>query len=123
MNITEFLLERIAEDEREATVCLGRPHYSTRRWTRMLSECEAKRAIVKQHEQWPVLTERPAPEVGVVNPYDLQATTLRMSKHLDWLTEQEYRKKFGDEPPTAPMLKELAAIYSDHPDYREEWRP
>jgi hypothetical protein len=37
------------------------------------------------------------------------------------MTEQEYRNRFGDGPPTAPMLRALAAVYSDHPDYRAEW--
>ena len=38
-----------------------------------------------------------------------------------WLTEQEYVKKFGEAPPTAPMIRTLAAVYKDHPDYRPEW--
>lgn len=41
------------------------------------------------------------------------------------LTEflQEYRAKFGDEPPTTPVLRALAPPYADHPDYRDEWKP
>lgn len=45
-NITEFLLARIAEDEREANVCLASPEHTTRRWHRMLAECKAKREII-----------------------------------------------------------------------------
>ena len=86
---------------------------------RALAELAAKRAIVALHESWPVLVEG-KPELEASSDADM---TMRVSQQMAWLTNQEYRKRFGDEPPTAPMLGALAQVYADHPDYREEWRP
>ena len=88
---------------------------------RVLAECEAKRRIVELHELWPVLVERQPTFEPIAG--DLQSLTFRASQQIAWLTEQEYRSKFGDEPPTAPMLAALATVYADHPDYDESWRP
>lgn len=49
MTVTEFLEARIAEDEREARVCLASPEHTMRRWVRMLAECEAKGRIIDLH--------------------------------------------------------------------------
>ena len=89
---------------------------------RVLAEVEAKRRIVALHEQWPVLVEGP-PEVEMGDPTDLGSMAARMAQRVAWLTTQEYRKRFGDEPPTSPMLAALAEVYADHPDYDEAWRP
>lgn len=52
MDLIEFLKARIAEDEYEAKVCLDQyargDGGSTRRWTIVLSECEAKRQIIER---------------------------------------------------------------------------
>lgn len=89
---------------------------------RVLAECEAHRRIVELHEAWPVLVQR-QPKFETVDTSDPGQFAMRASQQIMWATEQEYRAKFGDEPPTAPMIAALAAIYADHPDYREEWRP
>lgn len=130
MTITEFLLARIAETQARAeeakTHDLGDPGAAL--WqdvnpARVLAECEAKRRIVEFHQNWPVLVEGPTtfehrPDPGAsVDTFAMQA-----SRQLAWLTEQEYRKRFGDEPPTAQMLKALASVYADHPDYDPAWR-
>lgn len=89
---------------------------------RILAECAAKRRIIEFHESWPVLVEQqPTFEQALDNSVD--GLALRMSQQIAWLTEQEYRHRFGTEPPTAPMLAALAAVYADHPDYRQEWKP
>ena len=85
---------------------------------RVLAECKAKRRIVAFHESWPVLAETPV-EI-TADPAD--SFTMRATQQIAWLTTKEYRVRFGDEPPTAPMLAALAAVYADHPDYRDEWR-
>lgn len=112
MTIVEFLLARIAEDER----CQYCRHPITRhvgRWCRVptgaitadgrglicccagadsldraLAECAAKRAIVERNA-----------------PYD------------DIQVRRQTRTLAGD------TLRQLAAIYADHPDYRQEWKP
>lgn len=88
----------------------------------VLAECEAKRRIVELHKAWPVLVERP-PTMEAVDSGDPTRLAYRMSRQIQWQTEQEYRERFGHEPPTAPILRALALPYADHPDYREEWRP
>lgn len=131
--MVEFLLARIAEDEElleftTVRVELGRKH-DDGGWShesypfvdRWKAECEAKRRIVELHQAWPVLvTQPPEFEGGLVG--DLDSVAIRMSQRMKWLTEQEYRAAFGDEPPTSPILAALAAVYADHPDYNEAWR-
>lgn len=89
---------------------------------RLLAQCKAYRRIVELHEAWPVLVEQPL-TVEPVNAADLSSLAVRASQHIAWLTQQEYRRKFGDEPPTAPILAELGTLFADRPGYREEWRP
>lgn len=132
VTIVEFLLARIEEDEERASLVTVQSvdmsdnvpkirHRAIR--DRVLAECEAKRRIVEWHQSWPVLVETPV-EMDPVTAADDPATmAMRVSQRLAWLTEQEYRTKFGDEPPNAPMIAALAAVYADHPDYDEEWRP
>lgn len=160
ITVTEFLLDRIAEDARRVddipewrpvdsargpgwgeiddcwcgamffngleTVCeeaawehMERVH----RRTQVLADLEAKHRIIEWHRNWPVLVES-EPEVDFnVKDGTLDATTLRMSKRIAWLTDQAYRDHFGTEPPTGPIIAIMAAAYSSHPDYDESWRP
>lgn len=93
------------------------------RWhpTRVLAEVAAKRRIIEWHESWPVLTET-EPEFTTTTT-DVGGMTFAMSKRIAWLTTQEYRARFGDEPPSSPILRLLALPYADHPEYDESWRP
>lgn len=87
---------------------------------RVLAECAAKREIIRLHESWPVLVEQsPKFEQGD----DPSTVTMRLTQQIAWLTQQEYRERFGAEPPTTPILRALALPYADWPGYREEWRP
>jgi len=88
---------------------------------RVLAGCEAKRKIIAFHESWPTLVQMPA-KFEPIKDGDLDNYTYRMSQEIAWLTTREYVARFGIDPPTAPMLAALALIYSDHPDYDEEWR-
>ena len=104
MTITEFLLARIAEDE--ATV--GTPDTHDERvkgidWAevgassevliigegRVWAECQAKRAIIRWAQQWP----------------------LRPSSAGEGIAAED------------TLLRHLAAVYADHPDYQQEWKP
>jgi len=86
---------------------------------RVLAECKAKRVIIEQHKDWPVLVERKPEFTEAGN--DLHSMTYRVTQEMVWLTEQEYVKKFGVEAPTTNMIRALAAVYADHPDYQQEW--
>lgn len=143
MTITEFLLSRIAEDEAVAHEVIEAnktdpvasehdPECTT--WAtdgnfgqlaayidpqRLLAECAAKRAIIEWHQNWPVLVEtKPTFEQDP----SLQGTVVRAWQEIAWLTEREYLGKFGSEPPTAPILRIMAQVYADHPDFKAEWR-
>lgn len=98
MTIVEFLLARIAEDEQDiATARLDdEPEWwMPEQWTRSraLAECVAKRQIVALHND--MLKQ----ELGNGDASAFGAGLM----HLD-------------------VLRSLASVYADHPDYREEWR-
>lgn len=144
--LVEFLLTRIAEDERLAQRAAGRSagfawhgdwssgDVRVRQMVtqfnpaRVLAECEAKRRIIEWHKAWPVLVETPPTfDQGDGESYDYErgdvsSMTLRMSQRIAWATEQQYREKFGSEPPTGPVLRLLALPYADHHDFQEGWR-
>lgn len=143
-DLTEWLLACIAEDEAVAreVQAYARQRYGAAEgeslatstevqsddgWltvgpAHVLAVCKAHREIVELHKAWPVLVEMPlafdgpTPALGDVN-----AMTFRMTQQLAWQTEQQYRERFGTEPPTAPMIRSLATIYADRPGWREEW--
>lgn len=87
---------------------------------RVLREVEAKRAILDLHANWPVLVEGPT-QIETANSDSINEFAMHASRRFAWTTEREYTRKFGTQPPTAPMVKALAAVYSDHPDYDPEW--
>lgn len=141
MTIVEFLLARIAEDEAVAREV--RPHeylpvcpvpsslirgddrgygLVAIRSDRVLAECEAKRRIIEFHEYWPTLVEGPTEFTPPFEPTTsaIEQTTFTVMRQMAWLTDQEYRKRFGTEPPTGPMLVALAEVYAQHPDF-ESW--
>jgi hypothetical protein len=89
---------------------------------RVLAECEAKRRIVEWHQNWPVMVET-QPTIEPVESADPTQFAYRASQQLAWMTEREYRARFGTEPPTSPILRLLAMPYADHPDYLPEWKP
>lgn len=64
---------------------------------RVLREVAAKRAILAWWQRGDPDPEGPAPS----------------------LTYENYRRSL----PGYQLLLHLAAVYSDHPDYREEWKP
>jgi hypothetical protein len=72
---------------------------------RVLREVEAKRAILKRHH--------PSDE------YESQLCTA-----CQWDADCDApRHDLDDEDAPCPDLRHLAAVYSDHPDYDERWRP
>lgn len=83
---------------------------------RVLAYVTAVRRVIDLHEEWPVLVD------GPLEPAEVEADTLgglaaRVTRQIAWATTREYRARFGDDPPTGPVLAALAAVYADHPDY------
>ena len=112
-----FLLDRIAEDEALAEAAWDASEWcnpwamsrETRpaedghiaRWdpARALEECKAKRAIIDLAAEATGLDVRVDGEWGV------------------GVRDEEKDPYLGD-----LILRALAAVYADHPDYRDEWR-
>ena len=106
MTLTEFLIARIAEDEYATsltyeTCFVGKIEGCGSRYdlalrmnpARVLAECEAKRRIV----------EHLSPAVDYDRDRFIVMSTLERA--------------------ATATLRDLAAIYADHDDYDESWRP
>jgi len=115
MSVTEFLLARIAEDEAAATAAVefdygvsawcddGDPvnaHIARHDPARVLAECQAKRAIIEQADEASGL-DAMVDNDRAVGPRDMETDPY-----------------VGD-----VILRHLAGVYADHPDYRQEWKP
>lgn len=103
MSIEEFLLERIANDEESAGcyVDFFPDRDMSPLFRRVLAECAAKRTIVAAHR-------------SALDPYgDAAGATCTMCVDS------------GPDAQGFPCstVRALAAVYSDHPDYQEEWKP
>jgi hypothetical protein len=103
MTITEFLLARIAEDEREANEHAGAEYYTDGAWpdelpSRVLAECAAKRAITGEHREVRFFATHQGCVVCRIGDGPLLPV--------------EY---------PCPTVRALAAVYKDHPDYQPEW--
>ena len=97
MTLTEFLLERIAEDEAEMELAASRrPFDGKARW---LAECATKRRVVELHQGHHECVGVKAGGRGTV------------------LVAHGYQ--FANDP----TLALLALPYDYHPDYDESWRP
>lgn len=118
-DLVEFLLSRIAEDEAEANRALadkwGEAQWSTAWWScdeqgshvavdppRAVAECEAKRRIVK------AAREASGDHVGIAMEF--------------CVGKEEWDEHMAEDPGDA-IFQALAAVYADHPDFDEAWRP
>src|SRR5690554_5666985 len=126
--LVEFLRAQLDEDERVARAADGESYWldegdATGDFlhhhdpARVLAEVAAKRRILELHESWPVLVETP-PEF-TTDTADLRSVSVSMSRRIMWLTQQEYRARFGVEPPPAPIVRLLALPYADRPGFRD----
>lgn len=112
MTITEFLLDRISEDEclaNEAVSDFDREGGSVALdglAARTVAECAAKRAIVELHIPWGF-------------EYSGGEGCTRCVSPDNWTTAELP----DDERFPCQTLRLLASAYADHPDFREEWRP
>ena len=132
-DLAQWLLQQITEDERAAGSAFRSPLNSAlgdaypepgvTMWpSRLLAECEAKKKIIEWHQSWPVLVQTP-PTFENNESTDPSRIVLRASQQIAWLTQQEYVKRFGTAPPSAPILRLLALPYADREGYDESWRP
>lgn len=126
MKIEEFLLARNSE----AKIKLEEMRMSGRidgvEFQKLAVANTMMTELINWHEVWPILVEGPMEfsnsEFDLLSTPDIESITYRVSRQMAWLTQAEYRRKFGIEPPAAPLLKRMAMYYTNHPDYNEEWR-
>lgn len=116
MTLTDFLLARIAEDEVAAGACpVGYTatavpehvldHFENWSPQRVLAECDAKRHVIEECR-------------GLINSFgdwDAEPGTSGTVAMWDNVSRRERSQARG-------RLLAYAAIYADHPDYRQEWR-
>jgi len=135
LTLTDFLLQRIGEDEAEARYCPTR--------TRALAEVEAKRRIVAR-ESIPVLSEW-TPDCGgewvlsgpgyfanywpdntvsasILDPNDDALAKSGIVAHPSRATCQAFAEQWIAEHWQTPNLLDLALPYADHQQFRKEWR-
>jgi len=114
MKLTEFLLARIGEDEARWQDFGHHDHNDydpgPAPWPQLLAECEAKRNIVAHL----VDAER-----GVARAQRLLAREGNDSRDAQ---EQEFAADAKLDAVKC-IAKHVAAVYADHPDFDEEWRP
>lgn len=126
LTLTDFLLARIAEDEAVARIAMRNPIFpdyveNGPAWhcdeqsshvavapARLLAECEAKRRIVEIHDR--------------VESDWIDGDGDDRSGVFCAVCEGEAGYTGGDTYP-CPTLRAVAAVYADHPDYDEAWRP
>lgn len=88
---------------------------------RVLAQCQRDRRIIELHDQWPVLVETP-PTLEPVDPTDINSMAIRVTQQIAWQTEQQYRERFGTEPPTSQIIAAMLEVYADRDDFPEEWK-
>jgi hypothetical protein len=132
VTLAEFLLARIAEDEKaardeeesapELEGARQRPyvdfplrgHLDRHTPARVLAECEAKRRIVELHQPTPLVDHM---EVECTCGFDDHRSRWCAGCGVCVYDEGEFARPFGN----CPTVLLLALPYADHPDYRQEW--
>ncbi|WP_218721405.1 DUF6221 family protein [Nocardia sp. MH4] len=117
MTIEEFIEARLTEDERDAEraqAAASRPGSGGVLWVvtgtdnavgvfhdpaRVLRQVAATRELFERAKPWPKCRGHPGP----------------------WMPHGDYGPGFCGTPEEADSLRVIAAIWSDHPDYRPEW--
>ena len=95
VSITEFLLSRIAEDEAESALMGGLPYYDGG-WPLEHEE----------HIRAECVAKRAIVEMQAANDGDRHQPGFHYKAQL-----------------IEDVIRTLAAVYADHPDYRERWAP
>lgn len=114
VTLTGFLLARVTEDERRIRkfgVVSGSRQMPTV-FMRLTAECETKRRIIALHQ----------PDWQLKSGGRLGRKCREC--HRPWHQWRPDCAVPGMGPEQGcPTLRLYAELYSDHPDYREEWRP
>lgn len=148
MTLTEFLLARIAEDQRRAAPQHeerkpgGQPvpsHVVTKTWR----PAEGRGLVIDEAVPWTVQFGRNKPQQMTADEYKTMLATVFDAHYelvtevrdpkllaeceakrriLDVALELDGREEVGNGA-VLDLLDALALPYADHPDYKQEWRP
>lgn len=121
MDLTEFLLARIAEDESEARAATPGPWI----WDddNLISAASPDEAVVITDGGAYPPTGETADFIATHSP-DRVLAECEAKRRIVADPEPQYRADYhGWHITKQSMLRYLAAVYSDHADYRPEWRP
>lgn len=116
MTLEEFLNARL--DEAKRWVMNKTMAYSPEQ-VQLMNLLESQMEILDWHLRWPTMVMTPPKlELNLEDPSGFRAS---MTQQVEMVTREEYRRRFGSEAPTAPLLKGWAMKYRSHPDFNEEW--
>lgn len=110
MTLIEFLLEMLNIDFEKAETPQQR------------AEVRFKRKVVELAQNWPILLQTEPTLTHKVEKDSLSTVVFEMQAHYQFVLVNEYKRLFGEDPPTSPLLLEMAQIYSDHPIFKPEWK-
>lgn len=90
----------------------------------LLNIASAITKIVEQHKKWVVAIQSPTTFTTMddYDPLSVDHFLMKATHQITFLTEEKYREQIGSEPPTAPMIKTIAAIWKNHRDYQENFK-
>lgn len=80
--------------------------------------------VVKLGKDWPVMLQKKPVETEIVPTFELDAydkIRVRVHQEVEWITQQEYIKRFGRVSAMAPFIRTLLMGYTWHPDFKDEW--
>lgn len=117
--IEEFLRARNRDAAWTIHALLNRTKINHDEFEELMKANVAMAQIIDWHANWPILVEtKPEFEADLS---DLTSMSMMVSKKIAWMTQEEYRKHFGSEPPTAPLLAKMAMSHKNHPDWNPAW--
>ena len=118
--LPDFLLARIAEDEAAARAALEVDWL----WPPMIDDRDVEGPGSVSHRAYFATIEhvkRHGPDRVLA---ECEAKRRIVEDCGEILTKDvEFNEKFGRAADARGVLRTIAVVYADHPDYREEWRP
>lgn len=78
--------------------------------------------ILKIHDAtWQVLVQEPLALQKIETVADFNTVSYQLRQNIEWHTRDSYIKRFGQDPPTNPIVLNLARIWKAHSDFQDKW--
>ena len=119
LKIEEFLRTRVSE----ANALAAEQEVDSRIRRDVERLGDSLEVILELHSSWPTLIEAPSEIESSLFDSDSAMSQFRiqLTRRYDYVLAKDFQKRFGTEPPTAPFLRQIAELWSDHPDYDSSW--